>query len=130
MPEVFESSTPSKVENKKRGKLLTCWLIIMLIANIGTSLTYLLWNSTVITSFSNIPVWIFYIYGILALANAAFTVFLFRWKKWAFFAFCGSAIIASVLNLLIGIETLSIIAGLTGPIILYLILRSRWNLFE
>ncbi len=124
MPETFESSV-SLGENKKRGKLLTFWLVLMLIANALTALSYLLWNSAIIVAYPNAPSGIFYIYGILALANVAFTVFLFMWKKWAFFAFCGSASVIFILNLIIGLGILAAIWGLAGIVILYLILRSR-----
>ena len=51
------------------------------------------------------------------------------WKKWAFFAFCGIAGIAFVINLVIR-GGFSSILGLLGPIILYLIMRPKWDLFE
>lgn len=130
MPETFESSLLPKEESKKRGTLLTIWLILMLITNAGAALTYLLWNSAIIAAFPNTPPWIFYIYGILALANVIFTVFLFMWKKWAFFAFCGIAGIAFILNLIIGLGIITSIFGLAGLVILYLILRSKWSLLE
>lgn len=130
MPEAFESSVLPKEESKKRGTLLTIWLIWMLIANTGATLTYLLWNSAIITAFPNAPSWMFYIYGILCLANVIFAVFLFMWKKWAFFAFCGIAGIAFILNLIIGLGIVASIFGLAGPVILYLILRPKWSLLE
>ena len=130
MPETFESSVPPKIENKKRGALLTIWLIIVLIANVGTALTYLLWNSSIIATYPNVPSWIWYIYGLLGLANVVFTVFLFMWKKWAFFAFCGMAALAFILNLIVGVGIIVAIFGLAGPVILYLIICSKWSLLE
>ena len=130
MPETFESSVSQKIESKKRGKLLTSWLVLMLIANTGTALTYLLWNSPVIATYPNVQSWIWYIYGLLGLANVVFTIFLFMWKKWAFFAFCGITTLAFILNLIVGLGIIAAIFGLTGPIILYLIIRSKWSLLE
>jgi len=130
MSETFESSASQKVKSKKRGKLLTYWLVSMLLGNIVIALYYLLWNSAAITVSPNTPSWIFYIYGIIGLANATFTIFLLRWKKWAFFAYCGSATVVAVLNLLVATGTPVATSSLAGPAILYLILRSRWSLLE
>ncbi len=59
MPEIFEKC--SLVEkSKKRGPLLTIWLILMLIANAATALIYLLLgNSATIVALSNTPSWMF-----------------------------------------------------------------------
>ena len=130
MPETFGSSVSQNIESKKRGKLLTFWLVLMLIINAGTAFTYLIWNSSIIAMYPNVPSWIWYIYGFLGLANVVFTIFLFMWKKWAFLAFCGMAALAFILNLIVGLGIISTILGLAGPVILYLILRSKWGLFE
>jgi len=115
---------------KKRGALLTIWLVIMLIANFFTALSYLLLNSTIASAYPNVASWIFYLYGILSLANFAFAIFLFMWKRWAFYALCGSAIIAIIMNLYIGLGIFAIIFGLAGPVILYSIMKSKWDSFE
>jgi hypothetical protein len=118
------------IENKKRGKLLTFWLVLMLITNAGAALTYLIWNSSIIATYPNVSSWIWYIYGLLGLANVVFTLFLFMWKKWAFFAFCGTTALAFVLNLIVGLGIIAAIFGLIGPVILYLLIRSKWGLLE
>jgi len=130
MPETFEGSMPPEIESKKRGALLTIWLTIMLITNTGATLTYLPWNSSKIAIFPNVPSWIWYIYGIMGLANVVFTIFLFMWKKWAFFALCGIAPLWLILNLTVGSGIIVSIIGLAGLGILYLIIRSKWSLFE
>jgi len=114
---------------KDRGVLLTLWLILMLIFNTGTALMYLFLGQAIISAFPKaIPFWIVYIFIILSFANLLFTIFLFMWKKWAFFAFCASAIIIFLINISIGLGIFTSILGLTGVIILYLILRPKWNL--
>jgi len=118
-----------KNTTKKRGALLTIWLILMLIANTGTVITYLLGGEFITSVLPTIPSWSIYALTIFGLLNVLFTIFLFMWKKWAFFAFCGSAGIIFVINLIIGMGFSSIL-GLGGPIILYLILRSKWKLLE
>ncbi len=130
MSETFEGPASQKVAGKKRGKLLTFWLVSMLIGNAGLALMYLLWNSSVIVAYPNVPSWIWYIYGLLGLANVVFMIFLFMWKKWAFFAFCGVTVLIFILNLIIGSEITAAIPGLVGPVIFYLIIRSKWSLLE
>ncbi len=115
---------------KKRGALLTTWLVIMLIANFFTALSYFIFNSTIASTYPNIPVWMFYLYGVLSLANLTFVIFLFMWKRWAFYALCGSAVIAFIMNIVVGLGIATSIMGLAGPVILYLIMRSRWELFK
>lgn len=114
---------------KKRGGLLTAWLILMLIANAGTTVFYFLAGSLITTLLPTIPSWAPYVLGVMSLLNFVFTIFLFKWKKWAFFAFCGMAGIALVINIVIG-TGISSLFGLLGPVILYLLLRSKWNYLE
>src|SRR3989338_3230910 len=104
---------------KKRGALLIIWLIIMLAGNLFSALAYLFLNSSIASFYPDVPSWIFYIYGFLGFANTVFVIFLFMWKKWPFFAFCGVAVIAFIMNLAIGLGFVTAIIGLLGPVILY-----------
>ena len=115
---------------KKRGAWLTIWLVFMLIANLFTALTYLVLNRTLSSVYPNVAPYIWYLYGSVTLANFVFVIFLFMWKKWPFFALCGTSIIAFIMNLAIGLGIFSAIFGLIGPIILYFSMKSRWNFFE
>lgn len=113
---------------KKRGALLTIWLAIMLILNIITALSYLLLTTSIASFYPNIPSWIFYIYGLLGSANIVFVIFLLKWKKWAFFAFCVTTFIMGMMAPLIGLGTVTQISILLGPLILYLIMKPKWDL--
>ena len=119
-----------KETEKKRGAWLTIWLIWMLVANFFTALIYLLLNKTIVSAYPNVAIWIWYIYGLVALANFILVIILFMWKKWPFFAFCGTTLIAFIMNLTIGLGIFATIFGLAGIIILYFSMKSRWNLFE
>lgn len=114
---------------KKRGTLLTIWLILMIIFNGITFLLYLGDGSFITSILSKIPTWAIYTFGIFALLNLVFAIFLLMWKRWAFFALCGSAGLIFIINLIIG-TGISSLLGLIGPAILYLIMRPKWNLFE
>lgn len=80
--------------------------------------------------YSQFPIWMFYYSGIGALLNIVLIIFLFMWKKWALFTYWGLVGIAFVINLIIGIGLVSIIVGLIFPVILYLIVRPKWKLFN
>jgi uncharacterized membrane protein len=95
------------------------WLSIMLIGNLFALLTYLLFTPR-IASYLRIPSLILYIFGFLSLANLICVVYLFMWKKKAFYVLCTSAIVAFILNLIIGVGIIMALFGLAGPIILYL----------
>lgn len=109
---------------KERGVLLTIWLILMLIGS-SFSLLFILFGDM-----SPIPLWITYTFAILALLNFVFIIFLFMWKKWAFFAFCGSVGIIFIINIITDTGVFSSLSGLLGPLVLYLILKPKWDLLE
>ncbi len=122
----------TEIIEKKRGGLLTGWLIFMLVANGFSSLIYF-FNAPAVVSSLSVPVEISWVYalGVLGLINFVMTIMLFQWKKWAFFGFCGVSVVAFFMNTFVfhvGIS--SSLMGFAGMIILYLIMRPKWSLFE
>ncbi len=115
---------------KKRGLWLTILLILMLIGNFFSALVYLVFNKTISLLYPKVALWVWYIYGVIGLAGFVFIIFLFLWKKWPFFAICGATILVSIIDLVIGFGVFAALFGLIGPLILYLSMKSRWNLFE
>ncbi|MFH1425508.1 MAG: hypothetical protein ABIG28_02140 [archaeon] len=115
---------------KERGALLTIWLIIMLILNSLLAIIYFFFGSIVLEAFPNVPAWAIYLFGLLTLINVVFAILLFRWKKWAFFGLCVVAIISFVINIFIGVGIFSSFLGLLSPIILYLIMKPKWQFFN
>lgn len=119
-----------KKTNKKRGGLLTAWLIIMLAGNFISSLFWLLFFSPIISGvYPNIPFWAPVLYEIFGLINILLVIFLFMWKKWAFYSFCGISLVLFFLNIYFIGFGINVILGLVGPVVLYLIMRPKWNLF-
>ena len=106
---------------KKRGTLLTIWLIFILLSQI-----YSIEN--LIKNVGKEPT-ISYIYGLISLVNIICIYFLFIWKKWAFFAICGTTVIVVLIHGLTGSGIFAVF-NFIGLIILYLIMRAQWNLFE
>ena len=70
-----------------------------------------------------------YVFISLGVLNLVCVSFLFLWKKWAFFALCGSAGTALVINLLVGVGAFAFV-GLGGVVIFYLRTRSKWSLLS
>lgn len=116
-------------KEKNRGALLTVWLILMLIGNIATTLAYLV-AGAIISIFVTLPVWVVYTLGFISILNIVSITYVFRWKKWAFFTLCGLAAIIFFINILLGVGTFLSILGLGGPLILYLLLKPKWDWME
>ncbi|MDO8481195.1 MAG: hypothetical protein Q7S65_05285 [Nanoarchaeota archaeon] len=118
-------------KEKTRGGWLTFWLWAMVISNGLTTLMYLLFPSLFQKVYPAASSGVFMLLGGLSLVGIISALALLQWKKWGFYANCGIAIAAFFINSYLGIPILFNIAGLvTGPLILYLSMRSRWNLFE
>jgi len=116
-------------ETKKRSTWLTIWLSLMLITNTFSILIYFTSSKAILATYSNMPAWIWYVFGLVSLANLIFVIFLFRWKKWPFYALCGTALVAFIMNMAIGLGIFTLF-GLLGPLILYFSMKPQWKLFE
>lgn len=116
---------------KQRGKLLAFWLWLMVVANSLTALFYLFGTSALYTTYPSVPHAIYPLYALIGLINVGCAIALLQWKKWGFYAFCGSAVVAGVLNIIIfKMGIFGVISGFVGPIVLYFIMKSKWDLFE
>ena len=132
MPEVTpEAKAPVREETsyKERPLLFMLLLALVIVFNLLLGVLTLFLTPALPARYASLS-WIFYLAGVLALLNAGFGIFLFRWKRWAFYGLCISAIIAFVLNLILGSDFITSLFGLLGPAILYLIIRSKWSLLE
>ena len=119
-----------KTKEKERGKLISIWLTLMIIANALSAIIYFFLTPAIIKAFPQVTNWMSYIYGVLALANIVFVIFLFKWKRWAFFAILGVSIAGFVLNIFSGISIIVNILGFIGPLLLYLVLKTKWEYFD
>jgi len=115
---------------KKRGPYLILWLVTILIVSGISSLNYFFgWELVKLPTTT--PMWVHYLYGVITLLNFIFIIFLFMWKKWAFFALCADLVLTSIINLTIGINIYAVIISLIGGIgITYLVFRPKWGLLE
>ncbi|GMN10981.1 hypothetical protein MTsPCn9_27070 [Croceitalea sp. MTPC9] len=114
------------METKKRHGCVTAWLILMIIANSFTAITYLFMGDVVLENLPNpTSKSMLVLLAILGLANLAFAILLFQWKKWAFWSFVASALITLAVNLSIGLGLGQSLLGLLGVILLYAILQIK-----
>ena len=108
---------------KKRHGCLTAWLILMIVANSAMALFYLLGMQIMKEAYPNVPVWLFLILTPLGVFNLICAIALFNWKKWGFWGFCVSSVIAMIVNIFIGLGIGQSVAGLLGIAFLYGILQ-------
>jgi ABC-type proline/glycine betaine transport system permease subunit len=138
-------------ETKNRHGCLTAWLVLLIITNSITALSNLLnilrgdmfvqllqnpaytgqipaEQLSQIQMLLNTPLWVFYVSIALATFNVVCAVALFMWKKWGFWGFCVSSILAVIINLMyfsknVTTIIISIISGLLAVLILFGVLH-------
>lgn len=120
---------------KQRHGCLTAYLVLMLLANSGTALVYLVASESVRQGVPNMPDWAFPVLIAGSLLNFACAIALFKWKRWGFWGFVVTAAIAFGINLSIGLGIGSALGGLVGVAILYGVLqlgkeKSGWSQLE
>ena len=122
---------------KQRHGCVTAWLILMIIANAFTSIAYLFLGETISANLPNpIPNSTMMLLALMSGLNLVFAIMLFKWKKWAFWGFAGTSLIAVVINLSQGLSIGNSVLGLAGLAILFGILQikqdgvSAWDNLE
>lgn len=108
---------------KNRHGCLTAWLVLMLLGNSVTAVSYLQAGGNIRQTLPNMPEWAIPVLIVASLFNVVCTIALFQWKKWGFWGFCATSIVALVVNLSIGLGIASALAGLLGVLLLYGVLQ-------
>jgi hypothetical protein len=117
------------MQTQERGGCLTIWLILMALGSAYTIFSYLTNTATYTQLYPGSSTITFLLLAGLGVLNLVCVYALWTWKKWGFYLFIGTAAVALVINLLLGIPVLFALAGLIGVGILWLLLRSRWAAF-
>jgi hypothetical protein len=135
MNEPNEVTPNQKQQPKQRHGCLTAYLVFIIIANSASSLTYLVASEGIKQNMPGMPDWAFPVLIFGGIFNLACAIALFRWKKWGFWGFVGSAAVVFFINLAIGIDIVSALSGLLGVAILYGVLqigkeRKGWSQLE
>ncbi|MTI19844.1 hypothetical protein E1176_02295 [Fulvivirga sp. RKSG066] len=114
------------MEPKQRHGCVTAWLVLMIIANSLTAVSYLFISDTISQNLPEpIPQPMIITLAILSIVNLVLAIMLFQWKKWAFWAFAGTSLIALVINFSLGLGIGTSLFGLVGLAILYGILQIK-----
>lgn len=108
---------------KQRHGCLTAWLVLVIIANALVALLYVAGGGVVAASLPSARGWLVPVLAVLALANVAFAIALFLWKRWGFYGFVASSLVGLVVNLAAGINPAQAVFGLVGVAILYGVLQ-------
>jgi hypothetical protein len=102
----------------------------MMIINPLVAILYLAAGSTIAKNLPDAPAWAIPVLGIFCIVNFAGAIALWRWKRWGFYAFVVSALVALVVNIMIGIPLVQVVWGPLGVVILYALLRRVWDQLE
>ena len=120
---------------KQRHGCLAAFLLFMIISNSATVILYLGGFPTIWRNDSSWPTWLFAVLILGACFNLACLVGLLRWKKWGFWGLAASAVVAFVVNVIIGVGVVYALLGFLGVAILYAVLqigngRKGWSQLE
>jgi hypothetical protein len=119
----------------RRGTALSIWLVLVALANAYVIFRYY----QIITDFvqHNDPTftgtlqWGLYLLAGLSLVNIVCVAALFAWKRWGYHGIVASALVALVVNALIGVSIVySISVGLICLAIMWAVLQPRWEKFS
>jgi hypothetical protein len=88
-----------------------------------TALVYVFASGLVKSTLPNTPAWATPTLAIACIANVVFAVALFQWKKWGFYGFAATTVLALFINLKIGLQAGRVLFGLIGIVILYAVLQ-------
>lgn len=109
--------------SKSRHGCLTAFLVFMIVANSATVIFYLFGSDAISRALPNAPGWVFIVLAVFSAFNLVCAIALFRWKKWGFWGFCLSGVVALVINVSIGLGVGRSLSGLIGIAILYGVLH-------
>jgi hypothetical protein len=115
----MENSDKNVTTQRQRHGCVTAWLVIMIILNSLTAITYLFARDFITNNLPNVPKTMIVLLGIFGVANVIFAVMLFQWKKIGFWGFIVSSIVVLIINLSIGIGIGQSLLGLVGVAVLY-----------
>jgi uncharacterized membrane protein YsdA (DUF1294 family) len=112
---------------KQRHGCVTAWLILMIVINSLTSVIYLFFGDRVREEAPEVSESLLMLLAFLTLSNVFFAAMLLRWKKLGFWGFAITSAAAFILNLMMGMDILRSVLGISGLLILYAILQIKKN---
>ncbi|MAS32480.1 MAG: hypothetical protein CL610_00650 [Anaerolineaceae bacterium] len=119
--------------NPARGRALTVWLILMALTNAWAIYRYIVILEDFIShsdpQFTVILQWALPLMAIVALINIVGVIFLWRWRRLGFYVLVATTTITLTVNLMLNVPVATSILGLVGLLILWALLRPRWQHF-
>ena len=115
-----------KDELKQRHGCVTAWLILMIIANSFTAISYLVFKNLTSQTFpEGISEPMILTLSLISIGNIFFAVLLFKWRRIGFWGISATAIVTLFINLSLGISVGQSLLGLMGIAILYGVLQIK-----
>lgn len=130
MMENSNTDTIRENNSQKRGGCLSTFLIVMIVLNAILAIYYLLAGDIVLQGMPGMPEWAIYVLALAGILNTIFAIYVWKWKKIGVYGFAGTALAVFIINLIIGINILAALLGLTGPVILYFLVKPHWHRLE
>jgi len=129
-PQQPKPNIASTYNVRERHGFVTFWLWVIIIGGAITAIRHFLQADTIAAqltyvtgNYVSLP--LIYILGVLAVINIGFAVTLLNWKKWGFWALCGSATISMIININIGNAVIAVIGSLLSIVVLWAILQIK-----
>ena len=110
-------------EQKQRHGCLLAFLILLVVVNSGVALVYLLGSQVIQKSVPQAPMWAIMVLGVVSAFNVICAIAIFNWKKWGFWGFVLTSLVALYINLTIGLGIGNSLLGLVGVAVLYGVLQ-------
>ena len=133
----MEGTDPNVIPKQRHG-CLTAWLILMIIFGVlgaigafaGNFLQDFIMqnNPDAAAQMGEIPQTNPFLAAILSLMSVVVAVFLFQWKKWAFWLYLGVAALSFIVNAVslgVGMALMGLVGGAIGVGILYGVLQIK-----
>ena len=127
--ETKSGASPTLKSERKKGTLLTLWLALLILANAYGTLIGILDITSNASVLLSLPLWAIYMSIISSVLIVISVIAMLKWKKWGFYMYCFIVVLGFAVNLILGIGVFPFIA-LVGIAITYLLIRSKWALFE
>jgi hypothetical protein len=114
----------------ERGGCLTIWLVLMIIAFAFSAFNYLVNGAQVAAALPGaVPSWAFTVLGIAAVVGVVSAIGLWMWKKWGFYGYIAVAVVALIINAIIGLLVPGIVGAAIGIGILWFLVKDKWASF-
>ncbi len=113
----------------KQPWYLTVWLLTLVIFDLSSLIIYTTSQNYLRPVLPQIPVFVFYLYALIAAIELFGLYFLWKWKLSGFYVLLFTALIALFLNTIYLGITISAF-GLLGIAILYLVMKPVWEKFK